>query len=158
MTPAAPASVTTPAPRAASVPPVAAKPADATTLLANVLTRNTRRDIILSRVQPNGSLRPYFDENAVLMLESVPYAELRVGDVVTFFHPQLNAVVVHRLVEKRDGMFWSRADRSAGAEAVHVTPENYRRRLVGVVYVNPQPAGNGPGTTSRPATYAAQPD
>lgn len=109
--------------------------------LARAIVQSTGRDIVISRVEATGSMRPYFDENAVLLLEAAPYSELKVGDVVTFYHPQLHLIVVHRLLEKRGNVFWAHGDHNTGMDSVYVTPENYRRRLVGVVYMKPgQPA------------------
>lgn len=105
--------------------------------LARAIVLSTGRDIIISRVEPTGSMRPYFDENAVLLLEAAPYSALKVGDVVTFYHPQLHLIVVHRLLEKRGEVFWARGDHNSRMDSVYVTPENYRRRLVGMVYMKP---------------------
>lgn len=105
--------------------------------LARAIVQSTGRDIIISRVEPTGSMRPYFDENAVLLLEAAPYSELKVGDVVTFYHARLHLIVVHRLLEKRGTVFWAHGDHNSGMDSVYVTPQNYRRRLVGIVYMKP---------------------
>jgi signal peptidase I len=105
--------------------------------LASALAKVSGRDIIVAAVGPTGSMRPYFDENALLLLEAAPFGELRLGDVVTFFHPRLHVEVVHRLLEKRGDAFWSKGDHNNWMDDVLVTPENYHRRLVGVIYFQP---------------------
>src|SRR5471032_864371 len=70
-------------------------------ILAMALSSMNGKDIIVATVAPTGSMRPYFDENALLLLEAVPFTELKLGDVVTFAHPRLHVEVVHRLLEKR---------------------------------------------------------
>lgn len=92
------------------------------------------RDIIVSRVAPTGSMKPFFDENALLLLEAVPYDSLKLGDVVTYYHPTLKVTIVHRLVEKRGDQFWSRGDHNGGLDNIYVTRENYQRRLAGIIY------------------------
>ncbi len=107
--------------------------------LASSFAISMGKDIIVGTVAPTGSMRPYFDEHALLLLEAVPFDQLRLGDVVTFRHPRLAIDVVHRLVEKRGNAFWTKGDHNVGMDDVYVTPENYHRRLVGVIYFQPGP-------------------
>jgi len=105
--------------------------------VASALSSVNGKDIVVGTVAPTGSMRPYFDENALLLLEAAPFGELRLGDVVTFFHPRLHVEVVHRLLEKRGDAFWSKGDHNNWMDDILVTPENYHRRLVGVIYFQP---------------------
>jgi hypothetical protein len=106
-------------------------------VLAIALASMNGKDIVVATVAPTGSMRPYFDENALLLLEAVPFTELKLGDVVTFGHPRLHVEVVHRLLEKRGAAFWSKGDHNNAMDDILVTPENYHRRLVGVIYFEP---------------------
>ncbi len=126
---------------------------DQAQMLAGALSRVNGRDIIVCSVAPTGSMRPYFDENALLLLEAAPFSELKLGDVVTFLHPRLHKLVVHRLVEKRGNVFWSKGDHNGSMDDVYVTPENYQRRLAGVVYMQP-----GPNAVLRAPVAAAEPN
>jgi hypothetical protein len=112
--------------------------------LASALARMNGRDIIIGVVAPSGSMRPYFDENALLLLEAVPFEDLRLGDVVTFAHPQLQIDVAHRLVEKRGDVFWTKGDHNSAMDNIYVTRQNFHRRLVGVIYIKPE---SGPAVT-----------
>lgn len=135
------------------------------------------RDIIVSRVAPTGSMKPFFDENALLLLEAVPYDSLKLGDVVTYCHPTLKVTVVHRLVEKRGDQFWSRGDHNGGMDNIYVTRENYQRRLAGIIYTEApsvpvtlprvgmpeeiasmtKPAASAPAATARQPVTTKQP-
>lgn len=85
-------------------------------------------------VLPTGSMRPIFDEHSILLLEKAPFDSLKVGDIVTYRHPQLGVPVVHRLVEKDGDRFWSKGDANGRMDNVYVTRENYLERVYGVIY------------------------
>lgn len=106
--------------------------------LALQLSRQLGGDIVIMSVKPTGSMRPYFNENALLLLEAAPFESLRVGDVVTFKDERSGSLIGHRLVEKRRGVFWAKGDHNSRMDEIYVTPQNYQRRLVGIVYMDPQ--------------------
>ncbi|WP_158277305.1 hypothetical protein [Opitutus sp. ER46] len=112
-------------------------------MLAGAISQMSGRNVSLGRVQATGSMRPYFDENSVLLLEATPFAELKVGDVVTFYDAKRKTQLVHRLVEKHGNVFYARGDHNKRMDSVYVTPETYRRRLVGVVYSKPDVSRGG---------------
>ncbi len=85
-------------------------------------------------VLPTGSMRPFFDEKAVLLMENVPFDQLKVGDIVTYRHPSLGIPVVHRLVIKDRDKFWAKGDANEHMDNVYVTPANYLRRVYGMIY------------------------
>jgi len=87
-------------------------------------------------VLPTGSMKPFFDEKAVLLMEAAPFAELKVGDIVTYKHPQLGLPVVHRLVIKEGDKFWARGDNNGRMDDVYVTAQNYIRRVYAVIYTD----------------------
>lgn len=87
-------------------------------------------------VLPTGSMKPFFDEKAVLLMEPAPFAELKVGDIVTYRHPQLGMPVVHRLVIKQGDKFWARGDNNGRMDDVYVTAQNYLRRVYAVIYTD----------------------
>ncbi len=119
------------------VAPTSGVTRDEAFMMAINVAAGTGRDIVMSRVAATGSMKPYFDENSMLLLEAAPFESLKIGDVVTYFHPDLKIVVAHRLVEKRGEKFWSRGDHNPGMDNVYVTRDNYQRRLVGVIYMDP---------------------
>jgi hypothetical protein len=87
-------------------------------------------------VMPTGSMKPFFDEKAVLLMEPAPFGELKVGDIVTYRHPQLGLPVVHRLVIKDGNRFWARGDNNGRMDDVYVTAQNYIRRVYAVIYTD----------------------
>ena len=87
-------------------------------------------------VQATGSMRPLFDEHALLILETAPYDSLRIGDIVTYVHPATGQLVVHRLLEKRGDNFWPKGDFNGRMDNAYVTRANYRMRVCGILYTH----------------------
>jgi hypothetical protein len=85
-------------------------------------------------VEPTGSMKPFFDEKAILLMEAAPFEDLRVGDIVTYRHPQLGLPVVHRLVLKDGNKFWAKGDANERMDNEYVTRDNYLRRVYGLIY------------------------
>jgi uncharacterized small protein (DUF1192 family) len=105
------------------------------TQLAQLLSL-VKRQSSYSTVLPTGSMKPLFDEKAVLLLEAAPFEDLKVGDIVTYRHPALGVPVVHRLVLKDGDKFWSKGDANGRMDNVYVTRENYLKRVYGVIYTS----------------------
>ena len=63
----------------------------------------------------------------------------------------LGARVVHRIIERRDGGYWTKGDRSARMDDELVTEANYIGRVYGIIYASrggeeplPEPARQDP--------------
>jgi signal peptidase I len=69
-----------------------------------------------------------------ISLELTPFEELKVGDIVTYRHPQLGLPVVHRIVLKDGDKFWAKGDANERMDNEYVTRENYLRRVYGLIY------------------------
>ena len=87
-------------------------------------------------VQPNGSMRPIFEEKAYLLVEPTSYASLRVGDIVTFDDPARKTVVVQRILEKRGDTLWSAADRSGDPHSASALLTREVSRVFAIIYAN----------------------
>lgn len=85
-------------------------------------------------VQPTGSMKPVFDENALLLTEPASFDDLKVGDIVTYRHPDLGMPVVHRIAEKHGDRLWAKGDGNARMDDIYITRENYQARVFGIVY------------------------
>jgi hypothetical protein len=85
-------------------------------------------------VLPTGSMRPTFDQNAILLTEPARFDDICVGDIVTFKHPSYPVPVVHRVLEKRGDRFWSRGDANGRMDDIYITRENFDRRVFGIIY------------------------
>ena len=90
-------------------------------------------------VMPTGSMEPMFNERAILLIEPARFEDLKVGDVVTYRHPQFNMVVVHRILEKHGDKFWSKGDHNGRMDQVYITRENYEARVFGIIYARESP-------------------
>jgi signal peptidase I len=87
-------------------------------------------------VMATGSMRPLFDQHALLILEAAPYDSLRLGDIVTYVHPTTGVLIVHRLLEKRGDAFWAKGDYNGRMDDAYVTRQNYRMRVCGILYTH----------------------
>lgn len=90
-------------------------------------------------VRPTGSMRPVFDERAVLLTEPAAFDDLKVGDIVTYRHPDHGMPIVHRIAEKHGDRFWTKGDGNARMDDVYVTRDNYQGRVFGIVYAAETP-------------------
>lgn len=82
------------------------------------------------------SMLPFVDEKAVLMFELITASEARMGDVISWEHPQRPGYrIMHRVVRRdRDGGVRTMGDNNAEVDAVSVAPSTAVQRLVGVIY------------------------
>ncbi len=85
-------------------------------------------------VMPTGSMKPVFDERAILLTEAANFDDLKVGDIVTYKHPKYGMPVVHRILEKRGDKFWSKGDNNGRMDNVYITRKNYTGRVFGIIY------------------------
>ncbi len=92
------------------------------------------KDAWALHVLPTGSMRPTFDENAILLTEPARFEDLKAGDIVTFRHPSRPVPVVHRVLERRGDRFWSKGDGNGRMDDIYITRENFDRRVFGIIY------------------------
>lgn len=88
----------------------------------------------LLTVMPTGSMKPVFDERAILLTEAANFDDLKVGDIVTYKHPRYGMPVVHRILEKRGDKFWSKGDNNGRMDEVYITRQNFQGRVFGIIY------------------------
>ncbi len=88
----------------------------------------------LLTVMPTGSMKPVFDERAILLTEAANFDDLKIGDIVTYKHPRYGMPVVHRILEKRGDKFWSKGDNNGTMDEVYITRKNYQGRVFGIIY------------------------
>lgn len=87
-------------------------------------------------VLPTGSMRPAFDDNTILITEPAPFGELQVGDIVVFRHTRTGERIVHRIIERRKGGYWTKGDRNTHMDDDLVTEANYLGRVYGIFYTS----------------------
>jgi signal peptidase I len=88
----------------------------------------------LITVAPTGSMKPVFDERAILLTEAANFDDLKVGDIVTYKHPRYGMTVVHRIMEKRGDKFWAKGDNNGRMDEVYITRQNFEGRVFGIIY------------------------
>jgi signal peptidase I len=88
----------------------------------------------LLTVMPTGSMKPVFDERAILLTEAANFDDLKIGDIVTYKHPRYGMPVVHRILEKRGDKFWAKGDNNGRMDEVYITRKNYQGRVFGIIY------------------------
>ncbi len=105
-------------------------------------------------VLPTGSMRPAFDENTILLTEPAAFADLQIGDIVVFRHSVTGTRIVHRIVERRKGGFWTKGDHNLKMDDDLVTEDNYIGRVYGILYSRrvraplPEPLRQSPALTA----------
>ena len=112
------------------------------------MARNVAAQIKGARVvavQPNGSMRPIFEEKAFLLVEPASYASLRIGDIVTIDDPVRKTVVVQRILEKRGDTVWSATDRSGNPGSASALLTREVSRVFAIIYANGS-FGSAPAT------------
>jgi signal peptidase I len=87
-------------------------------------------------VVPTGSMRPAFDDNTLLLTEPAAFADLEIGDIIVFRHTGTGARVVHRIVERRKGGYWTKGDHNLRMDDELVTEANYIARVYGILYTS----------------------
>ncbi len=84
-------------------------------------------------VVTTGSMAPSSPQGALAILEDVDPADVRVGDVITFEHPDLVPLLMHRVVDvhEQDGgrFFRTQGDANAAADGRAVPARDVRGRL-----------------------------
>lgn len=88
----------------------------------------------LITVAPTGSMKPVFDERAILLTEAANFDDLKIGDIVTYRHPRYGMTVVHRIMEKRGDKFWAKGDNNGRMDEVYITRSNFQGRVFGIIY------------------------
>lgn len=117
-----------------SVPPPLARLAGAR---LSPLIKGTR----VFTVAATGSMRPAFDDNTVLLTEPSPFRDLRIGDIVVYRHRGSGLRVAHRIIERREGGYWTKGDRSQRMDDELVTEANFIGRVYGILYTRRSPQG-----------------
>lgn len=105
-------------------------------------------------VLPTGSMRPTFDANTVLLTEPAAFQDLEIGDIVVFLHRKSGQRIVHRILERRDGGYWTKGDRGRRMDDELVTSANYLGRVYGIIYTRK----SGKAPTSAPPPVVAKAD
>lgn len=107
--------------------------------IAGALCFNVRAahgaDWLATPITNTNSMLPLMDANCVVLLEKCPFEDLRTGDIVEYDWSARGIFALHRLGEKDSaGNFVVAGDNNAVNDGVRVTPQNFQRRLCGILY------------------------
>ncbi len=83
-------------------------------LLAGLLRLAADEGLPIRFQARGGSMRPFIRDGDTITVSPLPRPIPRFGDVVAFLHPVSGQVIVHRVICRRDGLFWTQGD-SVGA-------------------------------------------
>jgi len=83
----------------------------------------------------SGSMEPVIMKGDILKIKKIPYCKLRVGDIVAFLFLNLDQVIVHRIVAKRETMngqikCYTKGDFSYENDPWYLTKEDYVGKVV----------------------------
>ena len=83
-------------------------------------------------IAPTGSMRPTFDEHAVVVTEPVRLADVRVGDIVV--RRDAGLLIVHRVVRVEGGQLVTRGDANPADDPGSVGDAQLAGRVVAIIY------------------------
>lgn len=86
-------------------------------------------------VLPTGSMRPTFDERALLVVTPAPFGDLRAGDVVVFRTSTGN--VAHRIAWRAPRYLVTKGDANHYQDPARVLPEQVLGRVSSVHHFQP---------------------
>lgn len=72
-------------------------------------------------------MRPALIDGQVVTFECVPFADLRVGDIIAFQRPDRR--IVHRIVEVHAGWVWTKGDSNGVRDRFSVRPNQILGRV-----------------------------
>ena len=86
------------------------------TLLAISLAYRAVGEVLPFLAVKSGSMRPTLEIGDVIMMEKVNPEEIKVGDVIIFYKPGSNRLIVHRVVKKTDEGVYTKGDANPGID------------------------------------------
>jgi len=85
-------------------------------------------DCFIVGVSKTNSMEPTIDDGMYLILQPVNFNDLIVGDIIMYEHPDFNQgnPVLHRIVDKANGMFETKGDNNARNDPVKIGQEHIK--------------------------------
>jgi signal peptidase I len=85
------------------------------------------------RATPTGSMEPAITHRHFSVLAPVPFAEVRVGDIIAFTDLD-GAMIVHRVILREDEALTTKGDNNEHPDPRPVRMENYRGKIVATFF------------------------
>jgi len=99
-------------------------------------------------VAPTGSMKPTLDENSVVAVERVFFAQLRQGDIV-IYRSAAGQPIVHRLRAQVQNNWQVLGDNNSAVDREMVTPANLLGRVCAIFYTSPGSQGTAPAALAQ---------
>ncbi len=99
-------------------------------------------------VAPTGSMKPTLDENSVVAVERVFFAQLRHGDIV-IYRSASGQPIVHRLHAQIQNNWQVLGDNNSAVDRELVTPANLLGRVCAIFYTSPGSQSNAPAALAQ---------
>jgi len=104
--------------------------------IASIITGVLGTDTPFYAVRSN-SMKPAFERGDLLVIYGASPAEIRVGDVIVYYSPQLGATITHRVVEiiphNHSYLFVTKGDANPHPDPQPVTAEFVKGRVIHVI-------------------------
>ncbi|MCS7125998.1 MAG: signal peptidase I [Aigarchaeota archaeon] len=106
-------------------------------LLVIAALYNLSGEVFPLLVVKSGSMEPVLSRGDIILIEKVSPDEIRAdivnGDIIVFYKPGTNILIVHRAIRKVDGGFITKGDANTGSDYFSpVPPENIVGRWTGM--------------------------
>lgn len=99
-----------PGPQGLAAGPGEGGPVLSRTLLAGLLRLAADERLPIRFQARGGSMRPFILDGDIITVSPLRRPAPRFGEVVAFLHPVSGQVIVHRVIRRRDGQFWTQGD------------------------------------------------
>ena len=73
----------------------------------------------------SGSVEPTIQTGAFILVHFSDFEDCELGDVITYYHPGLDELVTHRIVERGDACYWTKGDANPARDGVSVVKDNF---------------------------------
>lgn len=121
----------------ATISPLSARsttvPLDKAVQEANALVRNFPNWQVM--LAGGSSMKPHYSDGDVLLVDKAPLSQIRTGMMVVYLDRE-GDLVGHTVIDSKDGAFVVRGINNRRDDQEHVTAENYRGVIVGVLHTN----------------------
>lgn len=87
-------------------------------LLAGLVQQLLEQGQAVRFIAPGISMLPFIHSGDILTISPLKSGVPHLGDVVAFIHPENKALIIHRVIQRRGGIYWIKGDNGGCAQAV----------------------------------------
>lgn len=78
----------------------------------------------------SGSMEPTIKTNALTLVHKCKLEDVKVGDIITYYHPRLDEFITHRVVEKGEDFAITQGDANSVRDDIAVLDENIYGKVI----------------------------